>query len=95
MSLNRAVRRQENSSFANFGRVSACAICKCAVSIFLSFCSKITAVVDFSSLVPNVDGMVSCGSTRQFPIRLRRPFLRATKIRNPLKPACTICVRPA
>jgi len=25
------VCRQKNSSFANFGRVSACAICKCAV----------------------------------------------------------------
>jgi len=25
------VRRQENSSFANFGRVLACAVCKCAV----------------------------------------------------------------
>jgi len=24
------VRRQENSSFANIGRVSVCAICKCA-----------------------------------------------------------------
>jgi hypothetical protein len=24
-------RQQENSSFANFGRVSACAVCKCAV----------------------------------------------------------------
>jgi hypothetical protein len=57
------VRRQKNSSFANFGRVSACAICKCAVLCvgcslyrfsFLSFCSKITDVVGFSSLVPNV-----------------------------------------
>ena len=25
------VRRQENSSFANFGIESACAVCKCAV----------------------------------------------------------------
>jgi len=25
------VRQQENSSFANYGRVTACAICKCAV----------------------------------------------------------------
>ena len=25
------VRRQENSSFANFGCVSACGVCKCAV----------------------------------------------------------------
>jgi len=33
-----------------FANVLFCAL---AVSIFLSFCSKITAVVGFSSLVPN------------------------------------------
>ena len=37
--------------------------------------------------------MVSCGITKQFPISLHRPFLRATNARTPLKPACTIpCV---
>jgi hypothetical protein len=41
----------------------------------------------------NVYGMVSCGITKQFPISLHRPFLRATNLRKPLKPACTIpCV---
>jgi hypothetical protein len=57
-----AVRWQENNSFANFGFVSAGAVCKCVVLCvgcsfnllyFLSFCSKITAVVGFFSLVPN------------------------------------------
>lgn len=37
-----------------------------------------------------VDGMVSCGSSKRFPISLHRPFLRATNLRKPLKPACTI-----
>ncbi|PRY87226.1 hypothetical protein BY457_1374 [Marinilabilia salmonicolor] len=41
-----------------------------------------------------VDGMVSCGITKRFPISLHRLFLRATNLRKPLKPACTIpCVR--
>ena len=32
-------RQQENSSFANFGRVSACAVCKCAVlCVGIFFC---------------------------------------------------------
>jgi hypothetical protein len=40
-----------------------------------------------------VYGMVSCGITRQFPISLHLPFLRATNAQKPLKPACTIpCV---
>jgi len=45
------------------------------------------------SLCPTFDGMVSCGITRRFPISLHRLFLRATNLRIPLKPACTIpCV---
>lgn len=43
--------------------------------------------------MPTVDGMVSCGITRRFPISLHQLFLRATNHRKPLKPACTIpCV---
>jgi len=39
------------------------------------------------------DGMVSCGITKRFPISLHQLFLRATNLRKPLKPACTIpCV---
>ena len=37
-----------------------------------------------------VDGMVSCGITKRFPISLHQFFLRATNLRKPLKPACTI-----
>jgi hypothetical protein len=49
---------EKNSSFANFGRALACAICKCAVLCvggfhFLVFLQQNTAVVGFSSLVPN------------------------------------------
>jgi hypothetical protein len=47
----------------------------------------------FILLCLTVDGMVSCGITKRFPISLHRPFLRATSARKPLKPACTIpCV---
>ena len=31
------MRRKENSSFANFGSVSACVVCKCAVLCVGSF----------------------------------------------------------
>ena len=45
------------------------------------------------SLAANVDGMVSCGITKRLSIMLQKPFLRATNLRKPLKPACTIpCV---
>ena len=50
-------------------------------------------IVVFLTLLVTVDGMVSCGITRRFPISLHRLFLRATNLRKPLKPACTIpCV---
>ena len=56
------VRRQENSSFANFSRVSACAICKCAVlcvgcsffRFFLSLSSKLSAVSFFLGLLVTI-----------------------------------------
>ena len=39
------------------------------------------------------DGMVSCGITKRKIIILHRPFLRATNLQKPLKPACTMpCV---
>jgi len=50
------VRRQENSSFADFGRVLACAVCKCAVLcvgcllfrfVFLSLCGKMSESLRF------------------------------------------------
>jgi len=50
----------------------------------------VCCVVSFYALLVTVDGMVSCGITRQFPISLLRLFLRATNPRKPLKPACTI-----
>jgi hypothetical protein len=50
------VRQQENSSFANFGRESACAICECAVlcvgfSFYLFSNCKVTSVVSFLGLL--------------------------------------------
>ena len=49
------------------------------------------AIAEYSAT--SFDGMVSCGITRRFPISLHRLFLRATNLRKPLKPACTIpCV---
>jgi hypothetical protein len=56
------VRWQENNSFANFGFVSAGAVCKCVVLsvgcslnrlYFLSFAAKLPLSLVFSSLVPN------------------------------------------
>jgi hypothetical protein len=45
------------------------------------------------SIGPTFDGMVSCGTTKRFPISLHRLFLQATNLRKPLKTACTIpCV---
>ena len=60
------VRRQENSSFANFGRVSVCAVCKCAVLCvgcslyllyFLVFLQQNTAVSFFLHLPLTFGGM--------------------------------------
>jgi len=57
------VRWQGNSSFANLGRVSACAICKCAVLcvgysfygfLFLSLCSKLSGVSIFLHLAVTI-----------------------------------------
>jgi len=43
------MRWQENSSFANFGRVSACAVCKCAVLcvgiFYFSFCLYVAKIL--------------------------------------------------
>jgi len=57
------VHRQENSSFANFGRALACAVCKCAllcvgcsfrfVLFFCHFSSKLSAVSFFFTLGGN------------------------------------------
>jgi len=65
------VRRQENSSFANFGRALACAVCKCAVLCvgcslyrFFFFClyaANVRCVV-FLGLLVTDSGINSCGS---------------------------------
>jgi hypothetical protein len=53
------VRWQENSSFANFGIVSAGAVCKCAVlcvgcfRFFYLFAANYPLCLGFSPLVPN------------------------------------------
>jgi len=77
---------QENSSFANFGRVSACAVCKCAVLwvgcfYFLVFLQQIVRCRCFFSLVPNGCGYEHWRNSEplNYPTRQTLPARRGAK----------------